>query len=77
MSPKDFRTALAEHNLIALSSHQGINQMAEVDEMIAAVKAVGIQYFVIPVPPMEVFLRQCYQPNGHEVRCGNLGKNYS
>ena len=55
MSPKDFRAALAEHNLIAISSHQGINQMAEVDEMIAAVKAVGIQYFVIPVPPMGQF----------------------
>ena len=55
MSPKDFRTALAEHNLIPVSSHQGINQMAEVDEMIAAVKAVGIQYFVIPVPPMGQF----------------------
>ena len=55
MSPEDFRAALDKNDLIAVSSHQGINRIEEVDEMITAVKAAGIQYFVIPVPPMGQF----------------------
>ena len=55
MSPADFRDLLAEVGLRPVSSHQGGATPDNLDQMIADVKAVGFEYFVIPVPPMGAF----------------------
>ena len=52
MEPAAFKALLAKHGLKAVSSHQGTVNMDNADQMIADVKAAGIEYFVIPVPPM-------------------------
>jgi len=55
MSPAAFRTMLSEVGLTPISSHQGGATLENLDQMIADVKAVGFEYFVIPVPPMGAF----------------------
>ena len=55
MEPTEFKALLAKHELAAVSSHQGTVNMDNADQMIADVKAAGIKYFVIPVPPMGMF----------------------
>lgn len=55
MSPDEFKALLDEVGLVPVSSHHGDVTLENADEMIAAVKAVGFQYFVIPIPPMGHF----------------------
>ncbi|NJB84300.1 sugar phosphate isomerase/epimerase [Lewinella marina] len=51
MSPTEFKNYLAEVGLKPVSSHHGDVTRDNADEMIAAAKEAGFQYFVIPVPP--------------------------
>ena len=55
MTPAAFRELLDEVGLTPVSSHQGGATLENLDQMIADVKAVGFEYFVIPVPPMGAF----------------------
>ena len=55
MSPDEFKALLDEVGLVPVSSHHGDVTLENADEMIAAVKAVGFKYFVIPIPPMGHF----------------------
>ncbi|THH36300.1 sugar phosphate isomerase/epimerase family protein [Neolewinella litorea] len=51
MTPTEFKNYLAEVGLKPMSSHHGDVTRENADEMIAAAKEAGFQYFVIPVPP--------------------------
>ncbi|WOK08363.1 sugar phosphate isomerase/epimerase [Imperialibacter roseus] len=55
MTPADFKAYLATLGLTAKSAHMGMVTMENADQLIADCKAAGIQYFVIPVPPMGMF----------------------
>ena len=55
MTPAEFKSYLAEIGLIPVSSHHGDVTLDNADAMIAAVKAAGFKYFVIPIPPMGHF----------------------
>jgi len=55
MTPDEFKALLDEVGLVPLSSHHGDVTLENADEMIAAAKAVGFKYFVIPIPPMGHF----------------------
>jgi sugar phosphate isomerase/epimerase len=55
LSPADFKALLNEMKLTPLSAHQGTVTFDNIDQQIADLKAVGFQYFVIPVPPMGLF----------------------
>lgn len=55
MSPEEFKDLLASFNLRGVSSHQGGATPENIDQMIADVKAAGFDYFVIPVPPLDMF----------------------
>lgn len=55
LSPSDFKSLLDEMKLTAISSHQGTVTFENIDQQIADLKAAGVKYFVIPVPPMGLF----------------------
>ncbi|MBC6366261.1 sugar phosphate isomerase/epimerase [Algoriphagus sp. AK58] len=55
MAPAEFKAYLDSLGLRAISAHMGIVNMENADQLIADVKAAGIAYFVIPVPPMGMF----------------------
>ncbi|MCP9235738.1 sugar phosphate isomerase/epimerase [Lewinella sp. JB7] len=55
MAPKEFKAYLAEVGLKPMSTHHGDVTLDNADEMIAAAKEAGFEYFVIPVPPMGHF----------------------
>jgi len=55
MEPAEFKSYLDEVGLVPISSHQGAVTLDNADEQIAAVKAAGFKYFVIPIPPMGHF----------------------
>ncbi len=55
MAPADFKAYLATLGLTAKSAHMGMVNMENADQLIADCKAAGIEYFVIPVPPMGMF----------------------
>ncbi|SFT37792.1 Sugar phosphate isomerase/epimerase [Algoriphagus locisalis] len=55
MSPTEFKAYLESLGLTAKSAHMGMVNMENADQLIADVKAAGIEYFVIPVPPMGMF----------------------
>jgi sugar phosphate isomerase/epimerase len=55
MTPTEFKTYLESLGLTAISAHMGMVTMENADQLIADVKAAGISYFVIPVPPMGMF----------------------
>ena len=55
MTPPDFKVYLESLGLTAMSAHMGMVTMENADQLIADVKAAGISYFVIPVPPMGMF----------------------
>jgi sugar phosphate isomerase/epimerase len=55
MTPADFKSYLESLGLTAISAHMGMVNMENADQLIADVKAAGIEYFVIPVPPMGMF----------------------
>ena len=55
MTPAEFKSYLNSLGLTAKSAHMGMVNMENADQLIADVKAAGIDYFVIPVPPMGMF----------------------
>lgn len=55
MTPSEFKSYLESLGLTAKSAHMGMVTMENADQLIADVKAAGIEYFVIPVPPMGMF----------------------
>lgn len=55
LSPADFKSLLDEMKLTPISSHQGTANFENIDQQIADLKAAGVTYFVIPVPPMGLF----------------------
>jgi len=55
MSPTEFKSTLDSLGLTAISAHMGMVTLENADQLIADVKAAGITYFVIPVPPMGMF----------------------
>lgn len=55
MTPAEFKSYLGTLGLTAKSAHMGMVNMENADQLIADVKAAGIDYFVIPVPPMGMF----------------------
>lgn len=56
MSPEEFKNQLAALDLIPVSSHHSSVTLDNADQMIADVKTVGIEYFVVPIPPMGHFI---------------------
>jgi len=57
MEPVEFKNYLKEVGLIPLSSHQSTVTLENADEMIADVKAAGFEYFVVPIPPMGLYIK--------------------
>lgn len=55
MTPTEFKSYLESLGLTAKSAHMGMVNLENADQLIADVKAAGIEYFVIPVPPMGMF----------------------
>jgi sugar phosphate isomerase/epimerase len=55
MTPTEFKSTLDSLGLKAISAHMGMVTLENADQLIADVKAAGITYFVIPVPPMGMF----------------------
>lgn len=55
MPPSEFKSYLESLGLTAKSAHMGMVTLENADQLIADVKAAGIEYFVIPVPPMGMF----------------------
>jgi sugar phosphate isomerase/epimerase len=55
MEPVAFKSFLDSLGLEPKSTHMGGVTLDNADEQIAAAKAAGFQYFVIPVPPMGMF----------------------
>ena len=55
MTPAEFKSTLDSLGLTAISAHMGMVTLENADQLIADVKAAGITYFVIPVPPMGIF----------------------
>ncbi|MEY3644698.1 MAG: hypothetical protein RLZZ207_1393 [Bacteroidota bacterium] len=55
MTPEAFKLTLDSLGLKAISAHMGMVTLENADQLIADVKAAGISYFVIPVPPMGMF----------------------
>ena len=55
MTPAEFKSYLESLGLQAVSAHMGMVNLENADQLIADVKAAGITYFVIPVPPMGMF----------------------
>jgi sugar phosphate isomerase/epimerase len=64
MTPEDFKKHIEALGMIPLSTHQSSATLDNIDEEIAAVKAAGFKYFVIPVPPMGHFK---YDPNSKSL----------
>ena len=55
MTPAEFKSTLDSLGLTAISAHMGMVTLENADQLIADVKAAGVSYFVIPVPPMGMF----------------------
>ncbi|MCS5488833.1 sugar phosphate isomerase/epimerase family protein [Algoriphagus limi] len=55
MEPAEFKSYLESIGLEPKSTHMGGVTLENADEQIAATKAAGFEYFVIPVPPMGMF----------------------
>nr|WP_235932900.1 sugar phosphate isomerase/epimerase [Allomuricauda sediminis] len=55
MEPAEFKAYLESKDLKPVSTHMGMVTLENVDQLIADVKAVGFEYFTIPVPPMGMF----------------------
>ncbi|WP_297337143.1 sugar phosphate isomerase/epimerase [Algoriphagus sp.] len=55
MEPTEFKSYLESLGLEPKSTHMGGVTLENADEQIAATKAAGFEYFVIPVPPMGMF----------------------
>uniref|UniRef100_UPI0040488202 sugar phosphate isomerase/epimerase family protein n=1 Tax=Algoriphagus sp. TaxID=1872435 RepID=UPI0040488202 len=55
MTPAEFKSTLDSLGLKAISAHMGMVTLENADQLIADVKAAGISYFVVPIPPMGMF----------------------
>jgi sugar phosphate isomerase/epimerase len=66
-SPKEFKAHLASLELIPLSTHQSSVSLENAASMMADVKAAGFEYFVVPVPPMGLFVND---DNGMDMKGG-------
>ena len=66
-SPKEFKAHLASLELIPLSTHQSSVSLENAASMMADVKAAGFEYFVVPVPPMGLFVND---DNGMNMKGG-------
>ena len=55
LTPEEYKNALNELGLVPLSAHMGGVNLENADQQIADVKAAGIKYFVLPVPPRDFF----------------------
>jgi len=55
MAPADFKIYLQELNLTAISTHQSSVTLENAETEMAAAKAAGFEYFVVPIPPMGLF----------------------
>ena len=66
-SPKEFKVHLASLELIPLSTHQSSVSLENAASMMADVKAAGFEYFVVPVPPMGLFIND---DNGMNMKGG-------
>ena len=56
LSPEDFKSLLDEMKLTPISAHQGTVTFENIDQQIADLKTAGFKYFVVPVPPMGLFM---------------------
>ena len=66
-SPKEFKAHLASLELIPLSTHQSSVSLENAASKMADVKAAGFEYFVVPVPPMGLFIND---DNGMNMKGG-------
>lgn len=55
MAPTEFKAFVESLGMTVKSAHMGMVNMENADQLIADVKEAGIEYFVIPVPPMGMF----------------------
>jgi sugar phosphate isomerase/epimerase len=55
LTPEEFKKEVEALGMTPLSTHQSSATLDNIDEEIAAAKAAGFTYFVIPVPPMGHF----------------------
>ncbi len=55
MTPSALKAAVEGLGMEPLSAHMGMVSLQNADQLIADVKAAGIKYFVIPIPPMGYF----------------------
>ena len=55
MTPAEFKSYVESLGMTVKSAHMGMVNMENADQLIADVKVAGIEYFVIPVPPMGMF----------------------
>jgi sugar phosphate isomerase/epimerase len=55
MSPQEFKKYVLNLGLKPISTHQASVTLDNANSMIAAVKAAGFTYFVVPIPPMGLF----------------------
>ena len=58
LSPADFKLLLDEMKLKPISAHQSSVTFDNVDQQIADLKTAGFQYFVVPIPPMGLFVHE-------------------
>jgi len=58
LSPADFKSLLDEMKLKPISAHQSSVTFDNVDQQIADLKTAGFQYFVVPIPPMGLFVHE-------------------
>ncbi len=56
MSPAEFKKLLKELGLKPVSTHQAAVTIDNADAMMADAKAAGFTYFVLPIPPMGLFV---------------------
>lgn len=57
MTPTEFKSLLKEIGLKPISTHQASINLENADQQFSAAKAVGFEYFVIPVPIMGLLKR--------------------
>jgi len=58
LSPADFKSLLDDMKLKPISAHQSSVTFDNVDQQIADLKTAGFQYFVVPIPPMGLFVHE-------------------
>lgn len=56
LSPAEFKKTVLKMGLHPISAHQSSVTLDNADTMMADVKAAGFQYFVVPIPPMGLFI---------------------